>query len=76
MDFSNINLTYATFLVLLGQEDVNYSCFSLLDSNQDDQEGQECHPSVFIKETCVLMDFFQYKHYICYIFRILGTNKV
>ena len=40
----------------MGQTEVNYSCFSHLDFNQDDQEGHECYPNVFIEETGVLMD--------------------
>ena len=49
MEFSTWNLTYATFLESLGPKEINYIYFNLLDSNQEDQEGQECPPSVLFK---------------------------
>ena len=62
-------------LELLGQSEVNCSCLSHIDFNQYDQKGQECHLNIFTKDTGVLMDLFQYKHYIYYLFIVLGTNK-
>ena len=47
MDFFTWNPTYDTFLESLGDREVNYYYVNDIDYNQDDQEDQECPPSVF-----------------------------
>ena len=62
--------------VLFDVHIINIQLYKVFDSFKDDQEIQEYHPSVFIKETDVLMHFFfQYKPYICYYFIILVANR-
>ena len=45
------------FLESIGDNKVNYNHVNDLDFNQDDHEYQKCHPSIFCKETGVLVDF-------------------
>ena len=72
--FSTPAPTYVTFLESLGQKEINYCYLSEVDNNLDDQKCQECPPSIFFKETGVLMYIFHWSPHICYIFRIIGTQ--
>ena len=49
------------FLESLRDKEVNYNHANDLDSNQDYQCDQECHPNVFWKETGDLVDLFYLK---------------
>ena len=44
--------------------------------NQDEQEDQECPPTVFCKETVILMDFFNIKPNIFYVLESIRDKVV